>query len=137
MLTRNIDNYENLIDVRDVIQRVEDLRETSNGSVVDGSLGAEYEGHEDDHEEYAMLAALLDDLRGNGGDEQWEGDWYPSQLVRDSYFTEYARDLAEDIGAVNESAEWPNNCIDWERAGSELLMDYTSVEFDGVTYWFR
>jgi hypothetical protein len=28
-------------------------------------------------------------------------------------------------------------CIDWNEAASELQMDYTAVEFDGVTYWVR
>lgn len=27
--------------------------------------------------------------------------------------------------------------IDWERAAEELRMDYTAVDFDGVTYWVR
>lgn len=27
--------------------------------------------------------------------------------------------------------------VDWERAARELQMDYTPVEFDGVTYWVR
>ncbi|RAV17494.1 hypothetical protein DQP57_00260 [Mycobacterium colombiense] len=132
-----IDNYEDIIDVRDIIERVEYLEETSNGSVVDGSAGAEYEGHEDDHEEYAELTALLDELRGNGGDEQWRGDWYPVTLIRDSYFEDYAQELAEDIGAITGAEQWPHNCIDWERAARELRMDYTSVEYDGVTYWYR
>ena len=26
---------------------------------------------------------------------------------------------------------------DWERATRELQMDYTEVDFDGVTYWIR
>lgn len=133
----DIDNYQDIIDVRDIIQRVEDLEETSNGSVKDGSAGAEYEGHEDDHEEYAELIELLEDLKGNGGDEQWRGDWYPVTLVRDSYFKNYAMDLAEDIGAIPSEYTWPASCIDWVSAARELQMDYTSVEYDGVTYWYR
>ena len=132
-----IENYEAIIDVRDIIERVEALEETSNGSVMDGSAGAEYEGHEDDHEEYAALKALLDELKGNGGDEQWRGDWYPITLIRDSYFVTYAQELADDIGAINADIQWPYSCIDWDKAAWELRMDYTSVEYDGVTYWYR
>jgi hypothetical protein len=58
-------------------------------------------------------------------------------MINDSYFAEYAKELAEDIGAINKSNEWPNYCIDWERAAGELKMDYTSVEVDDETYWFR
>jgi len=72
-----------------------------------------------------------------GGDEQWEGAWYPVTLIRDSYFENYAQELADGIGAINSDARWPNNCIDWARAARELQADYTSVDFDGETYWCR
>ena len=49
----------------------------------------------------------------------------------------YARQLAEDIGAVNPDALWPYNYIDWEAAADDLKQDYASIEFDGVTYWMR
>jgi hypothetical protein len=58
-------------------------------------------------------------------------------MIRDSYFKEYAQEFAEDIGAINKNASWPNTCIDWDQAARELQMDYTSVNFDGVTYWIR
>jgi len=87
--------------------------------------------------EYMDLRALLMDLEGNGGDHQWRGDWYPATLIRDSYFRDYAQELAEDIGAINRDASWPNNCIDWDRATRELQMDYSDVEIYGVTYWYR
>jgi hypothetical protein len=92
---------------------------------------------DDEQAELAELEALLDDCRGYGGDEQWEGDWYPVTLIRESHFTDYAQELAEDIGAVTPDASWPNNCIDWEKAARELLYDYTAVDFDGVCYYTR
>lgn len=58
-------------------------------------------------------------------------------LIRDSYFETYARQLAEDIGAIKGDEGWPLNCIDWEQATNELKMDYTTVEFDGETYHYR
>ena len=42
---------------------------------------------------------------------------------------EFAEEIAEQIGAVNHGASWPNNCIDWERAARELMYDY--FEMDG------
>jgi len=92
---------------------------------------------DDERAELASLESLLDDLKGSGGDEQWEGDWYPIGLIRDSYFKEYAQELAEDIGAIPPDSKWPCTCIDWDKAAWELRMDYTSAEFDGVTYWYR
>jgi hypothetical protein len=52
-------------------------------------------------------------------------------------FTEYAQELAEEIGAISHNQNWPNYCIDWERAARELKMDYSSVEVNGETYYFR
>lgn len=63
--------------------------------------------------------------------------WYPVTLIRDSYFEQYARDLAEDIGAIPDDAQWPCTCIDWEQAARELQQDYTTIDFDGVDYWTR
>lgn len=65
------------------------------------------------------------------------GDNYEPTLIRDSYFTTYAEELADDIGAIDRDARWPLNHIDWEAAASELQMDYTSVTLDGIDYWIR
>lgn len=48
----------------------------------------------------------------------------------DEDFAEY---MAESVGAIDEDAQWPNNCIDWEHAARELMYDYT--EHDG--FYFR
>jgi hypothetical protein len=115
-----IDNYEDLIDVRDIIDAYGDAVTDEDSDTAD------------------TLDDLLADLRGNGGDHEWRGDWYPVTLIRDSYFTEYAQSFAEDIGLISDTATgWPYTCIDWDRAARELQMDYTSVEYDGITYWYR
>jgi len=84
----------------------------------------------DNADEYKNLKALAEQCEGYG-------DWrYGETLIRDSYFTKYAQQLADDSGAIKDDS-WPCNCIDWEQAASELQSDYTSVEFDGTTYWMR
>lgn len=133
---QRIENTDDLIDLRDVIARVEHLRELRQPGPVD--LGDDNGTDQDTlFAELAELERFLDECKGNGGDEQWEGDWYPVTLVRDSYFERYAEELADDIGLLKEGAAWPYTCIDWAQAARELQMDYTSVEFDGVTYWTR
>lgn len=136
----SISNSDDLIDVRDVIERVEQLQAIREpGPVPEGIL--EDEDYETDQDslfaELSTLEGLLDDLKGNGGDHQWNGDWYPVTLIRDTYFEDYAQQLAEDIGAVPSDYSWPASHIDWEAAADALQMDYTSVEFDGITYWTR
>lgn len=127
--TREITNSDDVIDVRDVIARYEYL-EASRGQAIE-------EADTDLLNEFDALDKLLDELEGNGGDEEWRGSWYPITLVRDSYFEDFARQEAEDLDLIKADASWPNNCIDWDQAARELQIDYTSTEFDGVTYWYR
>lgn len=92
----------------------------------------------DEREELKTLEDFLEECKGNGGDHQWEGDWYPVTCIRESYFKEYAMELADDIGAIKPGEHsWPYTCIDWDQAARELRMDYTGVDFDGVTYYVR
>lgn len=125
---RLVNNSEDVLDSRDVIDRRDELQEERDALGLDNieTLSAW------DEENAAELAAL-NAFIAQGSDE-WE---YGEALVRDSYFIAYAQDFAEDIGAIDADAGWPARCIDWERAARELRMDYTSAEFDGVTYWFR
>jgi hypothetical protein len=79
--------------------------------------------------------ALLDFLKGLRDEiSEWS---YGETLIADSHFETYAKELADDIGAINSDATWPNNCIDWERAARELQVDYSCTEIGSVTYWFR
>ena len=132
-MDRTISNMDDIIDSRDVRKRIEELRdeieaydeERLERMATDADeMGAE-------RVELAALEALADEAAGCG---DWE---YGETLIRDSYFERYAEELANDIGAINADATWPNSCIDWERAANELKQDYTSVEFGDVTYWLR
>lgn len=116
-----IDNRDDVIDSRDVIERIQYLESIEESGEIDS----------DDQEELDTLRKLAEDGEGYS-------DWtHGVTLIRDSFFREYAQDLAEEIGAVKEDSEWPYTCIDWDQAAKELQYDYSSVEFDGVTYWLR
>ena len=60
----------------------------------------------------------------------WANYWSLSEF-EESYAGEYetleefAEQFALDTGALDDSAAWPHNCIDWERAALELSYDYT------------
>lgn len=127
MQATSLDLTANIIDVRDIIERVETLLELQE-------IGEYLETPDC---ELTELRAILESLKDMGGDEQYRGDWYPATLIRDSYFRDYAQELAEDIGAVNTNASWPNNCIDWDMAARELRYDYTGININGTTYWTR
>lgn len=122
-MNKAISNLDDTIDSRDVIARIEELEEMLNEDVGLSS---------DECSEYWALIELRDEA------SDYSSDWqYGVQLIRDSYFKTYAMELAEEIGAIDSNATWPNTCIDWDKAAWELRMDYSSVEFDGATYWVR
>lgn len=129
-----ITKFDDVIDLRDVMARVEELE--GERDACDAEAFEEWQNSED-AEELATLCNFLQECKGNGGDEQWRGDWYPVTAVRDSHFERYAEELANDIGAIPDGAQWPITCIDWTQAARELQYDYTGVEFDGVTYYVR
>lgn len=136
-MARTISNGDNIIDSRDVIARIAELeseRDDIEHAPADDESALTLEEFDtgDDGQELKTLRALAEECEG------YVSDWrHGEALIRDSYFEDYARQLAEDIGAINRDARWPNDCIDWEKAADELRQDYTSVDFDGITYWVR
>ncbi len=125
-----------VFDIRQVIERYEELETAYEAATDEDDPDREPES-EDDKTEREEIAAFLEEVKGNGGDHKWRGDWYPCGFIADSHFEDYARELADDIGAIKQDAGWPNSCIDWEKAATELQQDYSSVEIDGETYWYR
>lgn len=127
-----------VIDVLDIIARVLELRdERDEYNEKMGSPDAWDSVPDGEPEELGMLEGILSELAGYGGDEEFEGDWYPLQLIADGYFQEYTQNLAEGCGMVDTSARWPMTCIDWEQAARELQMDYGNILIHDSTYWYR
>lgn len=92
----------------------------------------------DDHakwvDEYQEELDELNRLENEVGDEWLHG----CTLIPEDDFKDYAMDLAEDIhGAAIKNADWPFSCIDWQQAADDLQADYSSVDYEGETYWFR
>lgn len=157
MMTDTPTNTDDMIDSRDVIARIEELEderagllqevEEASNSYTDGpwvyapadKRSRYYEAldavDEWDASDEAGELRVLKALAAEASD--YADDWeHGETLIRDTYFKEYAQDLAEECGFEN-SDQWPARCIDWDLAARELQMDYSAVEFDGVTYWIR
>lgn len=118
-MTVTIDNTQDIIDSRDVIQRIAEL-EADEGTL-------------DEFEEAEL--AKLQALAKEGEDyAEWE---YGAAFIRHSYFTKYAEELATDICAITHGVSWPLSHIDWEAAAEELKADYTEIDFNGVPYFTR
>jgi antirestriction protein len=85
---------------------------------------------EDSYEELKKLRALVE-----------EGERFPdwkhgSTLVNEDHFEEYAKQFAEDIGAISNS-DWPCCYIDWKAAANALKMDYSTIEYGGTIFYIR
>lgn len=118
---------DNIIDSRDVIERLEELRSEHEDAIADGS---EADWLEDNEEELSNLAALEEEAENCS-------DWqHGAQLIADAYFEDYARDLVTDIGDMPRDLPL-YLVIDWAATADNIQEDYTSVDFGGETYWIR
>jgi hypothetical protein len=75
--------------------------------------------------EPAALAAVITQLEAAGVDadnfeSQYQGE--AEGYNETEAGADYAAQLAEDLGAWDGSAAWPNSCIDWEAAWRELEL---------------
>ena len=128
------------IDSRDVIKAIDELESLYSDELEeleddDTSQERVEEIHQECGDELEELRKLRE-LAEEG--EQYAGDWeHGATLIHESVFTEYAQELAYDIGAVDRNGGWPTAHIDWEAAAEELKRDCSEVEFDGETYAVR
>lgn len=139
MTNTQLDLTADIIDTRDIIERVEELESELEDfllSTDNTCIGDWEEKNPEEGQELRILQAILEDLKGNGGDEQWCGDWYPVTLIRESYFTDYTREMLEDCGTIpRDLPHWIH--IDWELTAREVKVDYSEVTIDGATYFYR
>jgi len=89
----------------------------------------------DELDEYQELVNGLEDYLWT--DIQTIVDGYDPILIHARYFTDYARELADDIGAIDSNADWPLSFIDWDAAADALKVDYEEVVFGGHDYYGR
>ena len=118
----NIDNRTDTFSYDDVQDAIDGL----DGCIMeadDGEGPCAADCDIDEHVERASLLELLDQVSDSD-----------SYFVRDSYFVQYARALADDM-YEDTLVHWPFNSIDWLEAAARLQQDYYDVDFDGVTYW--
>lgn len=137
-------NMDDVIDSRDVIARIQELEdelqdledaadEMADDTVRCTEIMAEISEWRsgDNGQELKALRALASEA------EDYAPDWQHGEtLIRESYWPTYAKQLVEDVGDL------PHNIphyivIDWEATADNLKVDYTEVDFDGVTYLVR
>lgn len=110
------------IDSRDIIGLRDEL----------GDLIDEGEATEEDRDLFEFVNGICEE----GADYVPDWEWGET-LIADHAFQDYAQEFAHDCGMAPDTNQWPNYCIDWERAARDLQMDYYPIEIDGTTYWAR
>lgn len=140
IMADTIYNNQNVIDSRDVVERIEELQTLCENFMTENGL-EEYPGFKNcdeeskwfdwDLDEGEELYYLQDFVEQYGNLSAWKDGL---TLVRDSYFGEYAEDLAYELYDI-KSDQWPFTCIDWGEAANELKNDYTCLDFHGEDYW--
>ena len=124
-------HLDDTIDIRDIIERIEELE-----SLKDDHEAEPDGGHWSDEEaqELQTLTDLMDELKGYGGDEQWRSDWYPLTLIRESHFEEAMDEMVADCYEVPKNLpSFMTITLDYVA----LQQDYSTVEIDGTTYFYR
>lgn len=138
---------DDMLDVRDLIERYEELESERDSFFEDRGLPDSEHGNahniiweewekSDEAKELQQLQDILDELKGNGGDEQWQGDWYPVTLINSDYFTEYTEELLKDCGYIpKDLPSWIE--LDWEKTADNVKVDYTTIDIDDETFYYR
>ena len=139
-LADRVTPYTDIIDSRDVIELIEQLegeiealREERN------ELGEDRIDRKDDiSQELKELQEQLEPLKALAEEAGSSPDFtFGETLIADSYFEEYAKELAEELGYLSKEVHWPHTAIDWGKAAEELKQDYFSLEFAGEIFWIR
>lgn len=161
MSRTTISNSDDILDSRDIIARIEELESEQQGYLdaienakdnleafdpdnnPDGLNLPDLQSAVDDaardfHDWEAENGDELDALRSIAKEgEDAAPDWeHGATLIRETYFTDYCIELVQDIGDL------PKNIpgylvIDWDRTADNLRVDYSEIEWDGVTYLVR
>jgi hypothetical protein len=132
------------IDTRDLAKLADEIRDAlemlEGGLTLDGerdesaleALDCSTGIPEDDEQIARDLLAELESLAEEI--TEWDDG---ATLIPEDEFEDYARELAEDIGAIDRDAGWPLMHIDWEAAADALKQDYAEVTYQGTTYLVR
>jgi len=124
-----ISNYDDVIDSRDIINRIEEL-ENELQEFLDESEENTAENFPE-WEELKSLRTLAAECSSLSAD--WK---YGETLIRYNYWEEYVKEMLEDCGDIPNNIPW-YIVIDWETTADNISQDYALVEFDGVEYYIR
>jgi hypothetical protein len=117
-----VDNCQDVLDSRDIIERIKELEE----------IFSDWKTESEDFAELKTLKNLEEQGKNSA-------DWnYGETLIRESYFVEYIKEMLADCGVIPSNLPfYIENNIDWSGVAEDLKVDYMEIDFDGVTYFMR
>lgn len=147
-----ISNKEDLLDSRDIIDRIEELAKiqikafNEQQSIEgDDDLQIDEDDYNDKHfREWLNQGADLEDDRSEliallalNDECECLSDWkYGETLIHASYWVDYVYDLLRDCGDLPKDI--PHYIeIDWDATANNIEQDYMRVDFDGEEYLIR
>ena len=132
-LQEQIDNLE--LEIQDLNEELEDL----DKDLI--SCGSEIEILSTKHEIYKFQEQLQDlrdelqpllDLKDEGIPEWNDG----ATLIPERDWEEYVEYLLKDCGYISNDVPWWI-VIDWSATADNVAADYSTVDYDGDTYYYR
>lgn len=115
----DLDGTDEYFDSREVIEAIDDLESDEEWTI-------------DERNQHRELVRFRDE------EGKQFSDWqYGVTFIRLDGFEDYAKEYAEDIGAISRDPQWPLQHIDWTAAAEALAEDYTEVTLHGVEYLGR
>ena len=124
-----ISDMDDVIDSRDVIERIETLESKLEAFLEENDVLLEENFPE--WEELETLRALATECSSLSAD--WK---YGETLIRYNYWENYVKELLEDCGDIPADLPW-YIAVDWETTADNISQDYSIVEFNGVEYYIR
>ena len=85
-----------------------------------------------DHEEERIKE--IEELIEEVGEDNFE---MGVAFIRENYWVQYCEDLAYDCGYLDRQENPLHYHIDWQGWADAVEMDYSQIDFDGDTYYWR
>lgn len=108
----------NIIDVSELHDRAKELRDERDA--LEGMPLREWE--EEYGEDLKEIEVILEEC-GDG------------PLIHEDYFTKYVEELCNDIGDTS-GLPW-YVVVDWEATANNVMLDFTTVDFEDEIYYYN
>lgn len=145
-MAKEVNNGMNTIDVRDIVERIAELKPARDAARVTGNIetagtwtaedGSVYADSysEEEERELRILDNLAEECLIGCGARDLESSG--RALIKNNFFPQYVQEFAEGCGDIARGS-WLAQHVDWEAAAEAVKMDYKSIDFDGKEYQIR